>query len=132
MREGRRHVIGQGNNVFIFPGVGLGAIVSEAHEITPGMFKVAAEVLAQATPQDLLQAGSLYPCQSDLREVSFKIACAVVREARDRGLGRRIDDALVEDLIRRHMWFPEYVPLDNDSRNGTTAVGESSRPAVAS
>jgi malic enzyme len=122
--QGRRHIIGQGNNVFVFPGVGLGAVVSEAHEITPGMFKVAAEILARATPPELLDAGSLYPRQRDLREVSFKIACGVVREARDRGLGRRIDDDHVEGLVRGRMWFPDYEPLDSSPWKGTTSASE--------
>lgn len=106
--EGREITVGQGNNVFIFPGVGLGAIVAEAHEITSEMFLAAAHALAALVPHDLLQSGTLYPSQDDLRRVSFAVACAVVREARDSGLGRLIPDDRVESEVRKAMWFPRY------------------------
>lgn len=109
--NGKRHVIGQGNNVFVFPGVGLGAIVSEAHEITSRMFLTAAHTLADATPAESLAAGSLYPSPSKLRDVSFRIACAAVREARDSGVGRLIPDEQVEDTVREAVWHPDYVEI---------------------
>jgi malic enzyme len=109
--NGERHVIGQGNNVFVFPGVGLGAIVSEAHEITSRMFLTAAHTLADATPAESLAAGSLYPSPSKLRDVSFRIACTAVREARDSGVGRLIPDEQVEDTVREAVWHPDYVEI---------------------
>jgi malic enzyme len=110
-REGRRHVIGQGNNVFIFPGVGLGALVSEVSEIDDEMFSVAARTLADCVAQERLEQGALYPSQQRLREVSFRIACAVVRYARDADLGRRIPDDQVEDTVRSAIWEPSYIPV---------------------
>jgi malic enzyme len=89
---GQRHVIGQGNNVFVFPGVGLGAIVSEAHEI-------------------LLDQGALYPNQGQLREVSAAVARDVIQTARDSGVGRRMPDDRIEDSVRCAMWHPTYAPL---------------------
>jgi malate dehydrogenase (oxaloacetate-decarboxylating) len=107
---GRAHVIGQANNVFIFPGVGLGAIVSQAREISDAMFLVAARAVAgQVTAQRLAQ-GALYPSVSSLREVSRAVAVAVVREARDSGLGRALGDEQVDPAVDEAMWFPAYVP----------------------
>lgn len=111
VRADERYVIGQSNNVFIFPGVGLGAIVSEASEISDEMFAVAAQTLASCVGEDRLALGAIYPSQNDLREVSFRIACAVVRTARDAGLGRAIPDAEIEGTIRRAVWYPSYIPI---------------------
>jgi malic enzyme len=109
--QGRRHVIGQGNNVFIFPGVGLGAIVSEAQQVDDGMFAAAARTLADCVGEDRLAQGAIYPSQSALREVSFRIACAVVRSARDARLGRAISDDEIEATVRSAIWFPDYIPI---------------------
>jgi malic enzyme len=109
--EGRRRVIGQGNNVYIFPGVGLGALVSEAREIDDEMFSVAARTLAACVSEDRLALGALFPSQDALRDVSFQIACAVVRHARDAQLGREIPDDEIEGTVRSAVWYPSYIPV---------------------
>jgi malic enzyme len=109
--RGRRHVIGQANNVFVFPGVGLGAVVSEAREIDDRTFSIAAETLARCVGPERLAQGAIYPAESELREVSFQIACAVVRHARDAGLGREIADDAVEATVREAIWYPDYLPI---------------------
>ncbi len=109
--KGRRQVIGQGNNVFIFPGVGLGAVVSETREITNAMFEVASTTMAECVSQQRLDAGAIYPSQNELREVSFRIACAVVRYASRHHLGRNIPEDKIEDVVRDAMWYPDYVPV---------------------
>jgi malic enzyme len=109
-REGKLHVFGQANNVFIFPGVGLGCILSQAHRVTDEMFLVAAKTLAHCVPQDRLDAGAVYPCQSQLRFASARVAAAVMRQARVDGVGRLMHDDAIEPLIERSMWFPEYRP----------------------
>lgn len=106
--KGRTHVIGQGNNVFIFPGVGMGCILSEAHEVTDSMFLVAARTLAQHVRQDRLEVTAIYPDQSELREVSRHIAAAVMREARRLNLGRLIPDDMIDEVVADAMWYPEY------------------------
>ena len=106
---GKRTIrIGQGNNVFVFPGVGLGALVAEARVVTDPMFTVAATTLAECVTQDDLAGGALYPRQSDLRPISARIAQAVVREARDSGVGRDIPDADIPRAVADAMWVPEY------------------------
>jgi malic enzyme len=109
--EGKRHVIGQSNNVFIFPGVGLGTIVSETREINDEMFLIAAQTLASCVSEERLALGAIFPSQDDLREVSFQIACAVVRYARDAHLGRAIPDDEIESTTRSAVWYPSYIPI---------------------
>ena len=108
---GKRHVIGQSNNVFIFPGVGLGAIVSEVREINDEMFLIAAQTLASCVSEERLALGAIFPSQNELREVSFQIACAVVRCARDARLGRMIPDEEIEAATRSAVWYPSYIPI---------------------
>ena len=108
--DGRRHEVGQANNVFIFPGLGLGAIAAEARMITPRMFLLAAQTLADAVTDERLATGALYPPVAELRTVSRAIAIRVAREAVDEGLAG-IDPATdIEVLIDGAMWWPEYVP----------------------
>jgi malic enzyme len=107
-RAGRSHVIGQANNAFVFPGVGLGAIVAEAHEVTDDMFLAAARTLADLTSPERLAQGALYPPVSALRRVSRQIAMRVVTVARDAGLGRGLRDEDIEEAVDDLMWFPDY------------------------
>jgi malic enzyme len=100
--------IGQANNVFIFPGLGLGAIVSEASRISDAMVLVAARTLAGAVTADRLGAGALYPPIPDLRAVSRTIALAVGREAVASGLAP--PNAALEADLDAAMWWPDYVP----------------------
>jgi malic enzyme len=101
-RDGRRVEIGQANNAFIFPGVGLGAIVAEAATITDRMFLLAAHALADEVSDDRLATGALYPPVAALRHVSRRIAVVVAREAGG------LED--VEAAVDAAMWWPAYVP----------------------
>ncbi|NOX58122.1 MAG: NAD-dependent malic enzyme [Planctomycetes bacterium] len=111
--EGRRHVLGQSNNVFIFPGLGLGAAISEVGQITDEMFAIAARTLAQVVKPERLDAGAIYPSQNDLREVSHAIACEVVRYAAANNLGRHIPPEEIEQTVRSASWYPNYVPVNH-------------------
>jgi malic enzyme len=106
--DGRERVVGQANNVFIFPGIGLGTIVSCAHEVTDRMFQVAATTLASLVSPDRLASGAMYPGLSELRTVSRAIAIAVARTARDQGIGRMADDEQLEAAVDAAIWTPEY------------------------
>jgi malate dehydrogenase (oxaloacetate-decarboxylating) len=108
--DGRR-IIGQANNVFIFPGVGLGAIVAEARELTDEAFLVAAREFAAMVPPDRLATGAMYPPIRDLRRTARTIAVAVVRQLRDSGYGRQYRDEEIEPAVDAAMWWPEYLPL---------------------
>ena len=109
-RNGRMVTIGQANNVFIFPGVGFGCILSEARQVTDGMFLAAAHTLAGCVTDARLQSGAIYPDQANLREVSRKVACSVMRYARDHRLGRNMSDNQIEATVSQSMWYPDYSP----------------------
>ena len=105
---GRTHVPRQGNNSYIFPGVGLGAIASKARRVTDEMFLAAAHALSkQVTEQDLAQ-GSLYPPLARVRDVSAHIAAAVAEVAYARGLASRPRPADVLGDLRSRMYDPTY------------------------
>jgi malic enzyme len=109
---GRASRISQGNNAFVFPGLGLGVLVAEAREVSDGMCHAAAVALAdQVSPGDLA-SGSLFPPIRDLRRVATHIAEAVVREARDTGLGRALPDEAIADAVSAAQWSPCYPALE--------------------
>ncbi|PTY06240.1 NAD-dependent malic enzyme [Opitutaceae bacterium EW11] len=106
--NGRRYETGQGNNVYIFPGVGLGALVSQANRVTDGMFLAAARTLADCvTPQDI-EIGRVFPSLTRIRDVSAKIAVAVAQLAWSEGLTARAKPADIEADVRSRMFDPVY------------------------
>ena len=114
--DGRRFVPRQGNNSYIFPGVGLGAIASRSSRVTDEMFMSAVNALVeQVAPEDLAQ-GSLYPPLLRVRGVSAHIAASVAQVAFDRGLAGvpRPPDLLA--FVRAHMYEPDYVDFVSDRR----------------
>jgi malate dehydrogenase (oxaloacetate-decarboxylating) len=109
---GRVYRVGQGNNVFIFPGLGLAAIAANATRITDSMTKVASEALAKQVTNEEREAGLLFPAVSRLRSVSFEIAVAVAHQAIQDGVAAVAHDD-VERLVREARWshdYPDYVP----------------------
>ncbi len=105
---GRTVRIGQSNNVYVFPGVGLGCLVAEVTEVTDSMFTLAAEAVAGAVEDRELEAGTLFPRLTELRSITHGIATAVVREANRLGLGRAIPDDEVEQAVSAMMWYPDH------------------------
>jgi malate dehydrogenase (oxaloacetate-decarboxylating)(NADP+) len=106
--NGRRIWTGQGNNVYIFPGVGLGALAAQSTRVTMRMFLIAARVLAHHVLDAELAQGRVYPELSRIREVSLAIAVAVAREAYQQGLASGAESADLEAEIRSQMFNPEY------------------------
>jgi malic enzyme len=108
VHKGRTHRTAQGNNVYIFPGIGLGVLVSRARRVSDSMFTIAAEVLASCLSSEALTSGTLFPPLAELRNVSKKIAEGVVRIAREEGIGDPIPDVDIPRAVEREMWEPEY------------------------
>ncbi len=101
-------VPGQGNNAYIFPGVGLGAIVSRSRVVTDDMFLMAAHALADLVTDHDLSRGRVYPPLSRIRDVSVRIACDVAHMAFDKGYAQRDTPDDIEAEIRRYMYQPVY------------------------
>ena len=107
---GRLIEIGQCNNAFIFPGIGLGVIASRACRVTDAMFSAAARVLSEFSPAVNNPNGSLFPSLTAVREISYRVALAVGTEAVRSGLTSMSLDSLEEAVLNK-MWKPRYVPL---------------------
>ncbi|MBI3919418.1 MAG: NAD-dependent malic enzyme [Betaproteobacteria bacterium] len=106
--DGKTYVPRQGNNSYVFPGVGLGAIASGARHITDEMFSSAAHALArQVTEADLAQ-GSIYPALTRIREVSAHIATAVAEVAYKRKLASARKPLDVLGHVTSQMYDPHY------------------------
>jgi malate dehydrogenase (oxaloacetate-decarboxylating)(NADP+) len=106
--EGRRFVPGQGNNIYIFPGVGLGVLASEASEVTDEMFLAAARTLASLVQPGDLEVGRIFPPLTRIREVSLAIAAAVAEVAYGSGIARAPRPGNLLEDIRARMFQPVY------------------------
>ena len=104
----RTFVPGQGNNAYIFPGVGLGAIVSQARKITDEMFLAAAHSLANQVTDADLERGRVYPALSRIRKVSALIAYDVAKIVYDKGLTDKVEPADIMAEIHEYMYQPVY------------------------
>ena len=106
--NGRRFVPGQGNNAYIFPGVGLGLICSGATRVTDEMFAASARTLARLVAAEDLAMGRIYPDLARVREISAAIAVAVAEVVFARGLTRRKRPADLAADVRATMFDPHY------------------------
>ncbi len=104
--NGVKHEIGQSNNAFVFPGLGLGTIVSKAKVITNGMFAASANAVANMVDHEKPGAG-LLPKIDDLQDVSVQVAIDVVKAAIKDGVAQ-VQPEDVEKAVREAMWRPEY------------------------
>lgn len=108
--EGENYITSQCNNMFVFPGVGLGALVSKSSTITNKMFLKASKALSNMVTEGERKLGMLLPDLKNIRNVSLQVAKAVAIEARDSGLGRLLSDDEYERLIKKSQWEPHYYP----------------------
>jgi malate dehydrogenase (oxaloacetate-decarboxylating) len=108
--DGRMVRISQCNNLYVFPGMGLGAIVCQAGQVTHGMFHAASRAISGMVTASERTAGQLLPPLSNIREVSFTVALEVAKQARSEGIGMNTSDERLADLIRAAMWTPRYYP----------------------
>ena len=108
--DGRIFVPGQGNNMFIFPGVGLGAVACGAQKVTDEMFFTAAKTLAHLVTDDEMAAGTIYPDLGRIRQISLAIASAVCMLAWEQGLARYAEPEDIREYVRACMYHPEYRP----------------------
>jgi malate dehydrogenase (oxaloacetate-decarboxylating) len=109
--NGRLVGIGQCNNSFIFPGVGLGVIASGARRVTDEMFVTAARVLSEFAPSLQDPDAPLYPALERVREISLKVALAVGLEAQRAGLAEATSREALEQRMMNKIWKPAYIAL---------------------
>jgi malate dehydrogenase (oxaloacetate-decarboxylating)(NADP+) len=107
--EGKTLVPAQGNNVYVFPGVGLGVIASGARHVTDEMFFAAAKALAQEVAADDLEQGRVYPPLARIREVSATIAAAVAEVAYQQDLATKPQPDDLLSSIKSLMYEPQYL-----------------------
>jgi malate dehydrogenase (oxaloacetate-decarboxylating) len=104
---GQIYKIGQGNNVFIFPGLGLGALLANSSVVTDEMVSAASKAAAESLTEQELADGMLYPEISRLREVTKNVARAVAGKAIDDGYANSSKEQ-VEHQLENELWQPDY------------------------
>jgi malate dehydrogenase (oxaloacetate-decarboxylating)(NADP+) len=109
--ETKTHYPGQGNNMYVFPGIGLGTILCKAVEVTDGMIYASAEALSKSLTAEEIDIGLLYPDLTRIREVSVLVARYVIRQAQDAKVDREtgirsLSDADLDAWIKARMYDP--------------------------
>jgi len=106
--EGKTFIPGQGNNVFIFPAIGLAVFATEAKRVTDEMFIVAAEEVADQITKEDFEKGLIYPPVKNIREVSTNVAINVAEEIFRSGLARVKKPKNIRKFIKNKMYEPVY------------------------
>lgn len=101
---------GQGNNMYIFPGLGLGAVLAKPKHISDQMIYAASKALADSLSTEEINQGWLYPSLKRIRQVSGIVATAVIQEAIEKSLATKLldlkDQDQILDYVTLHMWSP--------------------------
>jgi malate dehydrogenase (oxaloacetate-decarboxylating) len=111
-RGGRTFTFGQGNNAFVFPGLGAGAILAGARVLTDGMVAEAAQAVADYTART--HPGDIYPPVTELPEVSVEVAVRVIAQAQRENVAGDIlptEPSALTKLVRTKFWRPRYLPI---------------------
>ncbi|KAM3746471.1 hypothetical protein ACB098_06G204900 [Castanea mollissima] len=114
--------VNQANNMYLFPGIGLGTLLSGARFITDGMLQAAAECLASYMTDEDIQNGILYPSINSIRNITAEVGAAVLRAAIAEELAeghgdvgpkelKNMSKEMTVEYVRSNMWFPVYSPL---------------------
>ncbi|XP_073028745.1 NAD-dependent malic enzyme 59 kDa isoform, mitochondrial [Primulina eburnea] len=120
--NGKTGHVNQANNMYLFPGIGLGSLVSGARIITDKMLQAAAECLASYITDEEIQNGILYPSIDSIRDITVEVGAAVLREAVAEEVAEGHGDVGLKELshmskeetvqhVKNNMWFPIYSPL---------------------
>lgn len=120
--NGRIGHCNQGNNMYLFPGIGLGTLLSGSRVVSDGMLQAAAERLASYMTEEEVLNGIIYPSISRIRDITKEVAAAVIREAVEEDLAegyrgmdakelRKLSEDELMDFIKNNMWSPEYPTL---------------------
>ncbi|CAK8542309.1 unnamed protein product [Lathyrus sativus] len=120
--NGRVGHVNQANNMYLFPGIGLGSLLSGARLITDGMLQAASECLASYMTEEDIKKGILYPSIDCIRNVTADVGAAVLRAAVAEGIAEGLGGVRSKELehmskedtleyVRGNMWYPEYCPL---------------------
>ena len=117
MHDGQRHRIGQCNNAYIFPGLGLGVTVAKATHVSDGMFLDASKALAAQVTQADLDESALYPELTRIRDCSLAVAVAVIKRAIAEGHAAPMEN--IEATVRNAMWTPDYLPVRYEPAEAT-------------
>ncbi|MET4692562.1 NAD-dependent malic enzyme [Endozoicomonas lisbonensis] len=106
--EGRSYPVAQCNNIYIFPGLGLGALASGARRISDGMLDAAVQTLALSSPALINRKAPLLPTLDSIQRVTNDIALAVALQAQKEELAPETERTEIEQRIREKRWSPEY------------------------
>ncbi|XP_075644762.1 NAD-dependent malic enzyme, mitochondrial [Castanea sativa] len=120
--NGRIGHCNQGNNMYLFPGIGLGTLLSGSRIITDGMLQAAAECLAAYMTEEEVLKGVIFPSISSIRDITKEVAAAVVKEAIKEDLAegyrgmdarelRKLSQEEIEEFVKNNMWNPDYPTL---------------------
>jgi len=120
--DGRTMRVSQVNNSFIFPGLALGILVSQARRVTDGMIMAAARSLAGLSPSREDKSAPLLPAIGESRRVAMVVSEAVARQAIAEGVAEIEEEAGLPERIREYVWNPVYVPYERIERGRSTDV----------
>ena len=107
--NGKTLIPGQGNNMFIFPGLGFGAFLAKCTKVTDLMIVTASKTLSQFVSDERIKEGNIYPAIPDIREISAAIATNVIKTAKSEGVSQLdIPDDQLLSWVKSKMYFPSY------------------------